>query len=190
MQLIFPNQIPILEGQTIDLKPFVKEDAIQFFNLRSNTDFVKYLGMDPYHSIEQAEALLAEGVKQFNAHKAINWKICLKDSQELIGYVGLWRFIPSDFRGEIGFGLSKKYRGKGIAQEAISLCCRYGLKQMNVHSIYANIDPQNVPSIKSLEKVGFQFEGVQRESFYYNGKFYDSYYMGLLLNDLQNNSNS
>lgn len=184
MKLTFPKAIPILEGDLISLKPFVIEDAVQFFNLRSNTDFVKYLGIDPYKNIEQAENLLKEGFNQFDEQSAINWKICEKGSDDLIGYVGLWRIFTQHLRAEIGFGLSKKYRGRGIAQEAIRLCCQYAFEVLNIHSIYANIDPANIPSLKSLEKIGFQNEGTQRESYYYNGKFYDSLYLGLLKADL------
>lgn len=184
MSLHFPNKIPTLEGEKIELKPFIIEDAVEFFNLRSNTDFVKYLGMDPYQSIDQAEHLINEGFKSFAAQQAINWKICEKGKNELIGYVGLWRIIVPHYRAEIGFGLSHKYRGQGIAQEAIQLCCSFGFKSMNIHSICANLDPANIPSQKSLEKIGFKNEGIQRESFYYDGMFYDSLYLGLLEKDL------
>jgi ribosomal-protein-alanine N-acetyltransferase len=43
-----------------------------------------------------------------------------------------------------------------------------------LHSIEANINPDNLASANLLEKNGFKKEAHFRENFYYNGKFLDS----------------
>ena len=50
-------------------------------------------------------------------------------------------------------------RRKGFAENALRLIVDYA-KSLGVHSLYANIFPENLPSISLFEKVGFVFDGL------------------------------
>ncbi|MDO8550886.1 MAG: GNAT family protein [Ignavibacteria bacterium] len=45
---------------------------------------------------------------------------------------------------------------------------------MKLHSIEGTVNPNNLPSIKLLEKNNFIREAYFKENFYYNGKFLDT----------------
>jgi ribosomal-protein-alanine N-acetyltransferase len=51
---------------------------------------------------------------------------------------------------------------------------------MNLHSIEANINPENIASRKLLEKTGFVREAYFKENYFFNGKFIDSEIYSLL----------
>ena len=50
-----------------------------------------------------------------------------------------------------------EYQGKGIMQEIIPVVIEYGLKYMRLHSIEGEVDPNNLKSIKLMEKNGFVY---------------------------------
>jgi ribosomal-protein-alanine N-acetyltransferase len=55
--------------------------------------------------------------------------------------------------------------------EALQAVINYGFKSIKLHSIEANVNPNNQPSIRLLEKNGFVREGYYKENYYHNGKF-------------------
>ena len=65
-------------------------------------------------------------------------------------------------------------------KEAMDAVLEYGFKEMKLHSIEANVDPGNQPSIKLLEKKGFIKEAHFKENMFFNGSFLDSAIYSLL----------
>ena len=102
----------------------------------------------------------------------------------MIGYCGFWDIQYDHFRTEIGYGLNPSFQGKGFTQEALRAMTKYMLINMNIHHIKADIDTRNIASRKVLLNIGFKKEGLARENFYYNGKFLDSEYYGMIASDL------
>jgi len=99
---------------------------------------------------------------------------------ELIGYVGFWKWVREHFRAEVGFALLPAYWGKGIMYEALDAIIKFGFEKMNLHRIEADVNPDNIPSIKLLEKLNFKQEAYYKENIFLNGKFCDSAIYSLL----------
>jgi ribosomal-protein-alanine N-acetyltransferase len=51
---------------------------------------------------------------------------------------------------------------------------------MELHSVEADINPDNEASRKVLQKAGFKSEAFFRENYFWQGKFYNSEVFGLL----------
>tara|TARA_Y100000385_G_C12859477_1_gene536586 strand:+ start:118 stop:327 length:210 start_codon:yes stop_codon:yes gene_type:complete len=49
-------------------------------------------------------------------------------------------------------------KGKGIATEVAFACLDYGFNQLKLNRIIASILPDNIGSMRVLEKIGFQYE--------------------------------
>jgi ribosomal-protein-alanine N-acetyltransferase len=101
----------------------------------------------------------------------------------LIGYFGFWRIDTHHCRGEIGYALHPNYWEKGYMKEAAFKLIEYGFSEIRLHSIEANVNPNNIPSIKLLEKIGFKKEAYFRENFLFNNEFVDSVIYSLLERD-------
>ena len=56
---------------------------------------------------------------------------------------------------------------------------------MGVHRIEADVDPENLGSIRLLERLGFQFEGRLRERWFTFGCWKDSSLYGLLTDEAE-----
>jgi [ribosomal protein S5]-alanine N-acetyltransferase len=84
------------------------------------------------------------------------------------------------YRAEIGYALHPEHQGIGLMQEALNAVLDYGFTVMNLHSVEANVNPNNAASINLLQRNGFMREGMFRENYFYNGKFLDSAIYSLL----------
>jgi ribosomal-protein-alanine N-acetyltransferase len=96
-----------------------------------------------------------------------------KQDGRLIGWCGLGplEFDPKEI--EIYYGLSKEYWGKGIATEAVVAVLGYGFDTLKLDKIVAITHPENIASIKIIEKMGMIFkkriENLPAEHSFYEG---------------------
>jgi ribosomal-protein-alanine N-acetyltransferase len=170
----FPVIHPILETDRLNLKPPTLADALDFFEIRSNHEFMKYIGRHPITHILEAEKYIQRILDGFNSRTGLSWKICEKGSDKLIGYIGFWSIDYTHFRTEIGYGLHQDYHRKGYLTEALNTLTHFTFNELGLHSVLAEADDKNVATIKLLEKCGFKKEAHFKESFYFDGEFLDS----------------
>jgi ribosomal-protein-alanine N-acetyltransferase len=98
----------------------------------------------------------------------------LKNEFKLIGNIGIWRIEKEHHRAEIGYALHPSHQGKGIMQEALKAVLDYGFHMMKLHSMEANVNPDNAASIKLLERANFVREAYFKENYFFDGKYLDS----------------
>ncbi|KAH8915748.1 acyl-CoA N-acyltransferase [Atractiella rhizophila] len=73
-----------------------------------------------------------------------------------------------------------RFTGKGYGREALLWLFKQGFQNLNLHKIESEVFSWNEPAKKLYASIGFQTEGVIRESVFMDGKWYDSHYIGLL----------
>lgn len=183
--ITFPDEFPVLKTERLTLSEFTANDVSRFFNLRSDEEFMKYLGLFPMKRTSEARDRVHSIIQAFKTGEAISWKISLQNSTELIGYIGFWEIDFRHFRGEIGFGIDQQFQQKGYMSEAMPKILEYGFHQLGLHSIKADVDPRNKASIQLLENNNFIKEAHFRENYFFNGNFLDSDFYGLLINDFK-----
>ena len=101
---------------------------------------------------------------------------CVESDGKAVGNIGVVRF--SDVyrkKMEIGFMISEKHWGKGFATEAVAQLVDYVWKTFDVVKIFAGVYDFNAPSMRVLEKNGFQLESINKKGIYKNDKFLDEY---------------
>jgi len=170
----FPNKFPILETERLNLVAQKLSDANEFYELRSNPQFMKYMAQFPMTTLSEAENFIAKTIHAFQNKEGISWKISIKGETKLIGYTGFWRIDFENTEGEIGFGLHPDQQGKGYMKEANEAIINYGLNNLGLKSVIADIDPENTASANNLKNVGFEKSAYLKNSYQHNGKSYDS----------------
>jgi len=168
------DPFPLLSTERLLLRRITEEDADQIFFLRSDKQVLRYLDRDPITSINDALQWIRMIDAGVRSNEFIAWAMSLKNEKDLVGTISFWNIRKEHYRSEIGYALHPSYQGKGLMQEAMAVVIYYGFKTMNLHSIEANVNPRNVPSIKLLEKNNFAKEAYHRENYFYDGKFLDS----------------
>ncbi|MCR5784858.1 MAG: GNAT family N-acetyltransferase [Eubacterium sp.] len=138
--------------------------------------FEKY---EPTHS---KEFYTPEYIREIMRHEykealkltALRYWLYEKSSGTLIGTVnfGRIRTLPY-FSCEIGYKLSENAQHKGYATEALSFLINVINKDLNIHRFEAFVMQNNIPSLKLLDKLGFEQEGYIKDYVYLNDRWQD-----------------
>lgn len=114
--------------------------------------------------------------------KNLRYYIYLKTAPDtLIGTINFSRMENGPFsRCSIGYKLDFSYHHHGYAQEACKACIPVIFSNYKIHRIEARVSPENIPSIKLLENLGFRYEGIEYQGVEVNGTFKDHYKYGLI----------
>jgi [ribosomal protein S5]-alanine N-acetyltransferase len=177
---------PELECERLLFRQFRISDAKELFELRSNDEVMRFMDTTKFKSIQDAEKMINNVLDDYKNQKGINWAIIETSTNAFIGYFGFWKMMPEHCRGEIGYALNAGSWGKGYMTETLRVMMRFGFDSIKLHSVEANVNPENINSIKLLEKTGFSKEAHFKENYLFNGKFLDSIIYSLLERNFRN----
>lgn len=79
-----------------------------------------------------------------------------------LGMVGLWVRDRGEGRASLGYWLAESARGQGVAAEALRAVVRWALVDLQIPRLQLYVEPWNVASQRTAERVGFQREGLLR----------------------------
>jgi RimJ/RimL family protein N-acetyltransferase len=100
--------------------------------------------------------------------EALPWLILLRSDGVVVGDLG-WKGTPStDGEVEIGYGLAAPYRGRGLATHSVGALVDWLRTQATVRRVVAQTDPDNTPSRRVLERLGFTVAGEDRDGVWYS----------------------
>ncbi len=85
----------------------------------------------------------------------------------------------------LGYWMGEPYAGKGHMTRAVRAACVYAFEKRGFHRIEAACLPNNEPSKRLLERVGFKQEGYARSYLNINGQWRDHLLYALLETDPQ-----
>lgn len=81
-----------------------------------------------------------------------------------VGLIDLFDFDPQHGRAGVGILIKDPSdRGKGIGKEALGLLIGYAFGVLDLHQLYANIDPENEASVRLFATFGFVQCGLKRQ---------------------------
>jgi ribosomal-protein-alanine N-acetyltransferase len=169
-----------IETKRLVLRRIDENDVDEVLALRGNPEIMKYIPRPLAKTIEDALAHIRMIEEKIENNTGINWGITIKGSPKIIGIIGHYRIQPENHRAEIGYMSLPEFNGKGYITEAIKAVVEYGFEQMNLHSIEAIIDPQNIASEKVLQKNGFVKEAHILENELWEGIYWDTVIYSLL----------
>jgi RimJ/RimL family protein N-acetyltransferase len=174
------NNIEINTERLI-LRPIKPEDAKVIFEYRSDAIANQYQGWIP-KTIDEVKDFITNRTSAVIdvVDSWFQFVIIKKDDKGLIGDIGV-HFLDADKKQVgIGYTLDKNYQGKGYMIEALTSLINYLFIDLDKHRITASIDPDNIKSIKLVEKLGFRKEGHFKKSFLANGQWVDNLVYAIL----------
>lgn len=165
--LIFKN-IPTLKTERLILRRMEKSDYKDVFAYASDARVSEYLLWSPHTDISQTKSYLRNIDAKYKRAEFYDWGIVYDGS--LIGTVGFTSLDTANNVGEIGYVLSSKYWGLGIAVEAAERIIEFGFSQLNLDRIEARYMVENLASRRVLDKLSMKNEGVFRSCMKVKGK--------------------
>lgn len=177
---VYDRDLPVLVSERLRLRPFTQADAGDLFAMFSVADVTRFWSSPQMTDVEQAHQLIREIIDEFASGELHEWVLELRDQPGLIGTCALAHLDAANRRGEIGFALRREAWGKGYVAEILPVLVEHAFGSLGLHRLEADVDPRNAASIRALERLGFQREGLLRERWQATGEVQDSLLMGLL----------
>lgn len=152
-----------IETDRLILRPFTREDIEPAYQLNLDAEVSKYTGDGGVVSREEIERRIVTHVLgDYARHGYGRHAVELKSTGEHIGFAGL-KFLDDLNEVDLGYRLARTHWGKGLATEAGRVLVDFGMQDLELPSIIALLLPDNIGSVRVLEKLGFTFEGEQME---------------------------
>lgn len=115
-----------------------------------------------------------------------NWRQepawAIEHQGRVVGRVRL-RLAPRHGRADLGYSIARWLWGRGLTTEAVSAVIDEAFRCLPLRKIAAGAIAENVGSIRVMQKVDMQREGVMRQHWVCQGQTCDSVHYGLLRED-------
>lgn len=175
--------VPELATSRLRIRALDLDDAPAVFAIFSHPEVMRYWGTTPMTALSQAVEKIGAIQDHYRSGDLLQLAIERRDDRQLIGTCTLHQIHLQNRRAEIGYVLGHEHWGRGYMHEALCAFVRHAFDAMKLHRLEADIDPRNLPSARSLERLGFQREGLLRERWIVGDEVSDSALYGLLAAD-------
>ena len=81
---------------------------------------------------------------------------------------------------EIGYKFDAAFQHQGYAREAVAKVLNIAFTDLSLHRVFARVMPENTPSLRLLEVIGFTCEGTEYACTQIQGKWEDHIRYALL----------
>jgi RimJ/RimL family protein N-acetyltransferase len=152
----------VLETDRLVLRELTPEDAGFILRLLNEPSWLRFIGDKGVRTVEDARDYIVNGPMAMYARHGFGlWLVELRDAAVPIGMCGL---IKRDSLEDVdlGYALLPEHWGKGYAREAAAASMAHGRDAVGLRRIVAFTDPDNEPSRRLLEDLGFAFERLFR----------------------------
>lgn len=174
----------ILKTNRFILREYTFDDAQTIYDLIKDPEIYKYMHWGP-NSKEDTDNHIKMAIDAQKEIPRISYEMLITDKSnaEVIGAAGIRVTKGSNREGSCGYWIKKDLWGRGIATEVTQRIIQLGFEEMKLNKISATAMPQNIGSIKVLEKVGMKKEGLLRDNIFAREKFHDSALLAILRKD-------
>ncbi|MBH0129681.1 GNAT family N-acetyltransferase [Salinibacterium sp. NK8237] len=84
----------------------------------------------------------------------------------------------------LGYWVSERFAGKGLTPTAVALATDYCFFQLGLHRMEICIRPENEPSLRVVEKLGFRYEQLRRRFIHIDGDWRDHFCFALTVEEV------
>ena len=129
---------------------------------------------DTFYNIDYLANIMRYEVKEAMKLLGLRYYLYEQSSGNMVGTVHFSniRTLPY-FSCETGYKLDKRAQHQGYAYEALSFLINAINKDLNIHRYEAFVMPDNIPSLRLLERLGFEQEGYIKDYVYMHDKWQD-----------------
>ena len=173
----------VLYTQRLLLRKMKENDSHCLFTIWSNPDVTRFMNIENFSNENQAKEMIHFLNELSAQNKAMRYTIVEAKTNQIIGSCGFNTLDYENRKAEIGYELDSTFWGRGYGTEAVSSLVDYAFKQLHFTKIEAEVEPENLPSVKVLQKLHFSLEGTRRKSEESKGKSTDLHIYSRLQNE-------
>ena len=174
----------------MELQPLRRRDAAEWSRLRlDNEDWLR-----PWEPSAPQAWTLRHSPASYRAMRRVlaqrarlgtSLPFAIRVEGRLAGQVTLDNIVRGALRsGYLGYWIDRSVAGRGLGSLAVALVCDHAFGAVGLHRVEADIRPENGPSQRLVERLGFHQEGLLRRYLDIDGDWRDHLAYALLAEDL------
>ncbi len=168
------------------LRAFRPEDYLSINKWRHDPVLMAHVGGNVIFVSPEREKRWVES-KIFDDREAIYLAICLKENDEMIGYLSISNIDWRNRKAELGGILigRRDLWNQGYGAEAGRLMLEHVFFEMGLHRFYGYWLEENAGSIRMAEKLGLKKEGLLRHTVFKGNRWHNQWVMGVLKEEFE-----
>jgi ribosomal-protein-alanine N-acetyltransferase len=148
----------VLETERLVLRPMTAGDADEWWDaIWADDDVIRYLPPEGLVPRERMADRMSWVARHWEAHAFGIWSVRDRETAAFLGHVGLLSDPPDV---ELMYAIGRRHQGIGLAGEAVSRVVRFAFVELGLQRIVAIVYPDNVASVRVLEKLGATPDGT------------------------------
>ncbi len=158
-----PGSVSKIETSRLILRPWRNEDLSPYARICADPEVMRYL------SGTMTRDQAAEQMERWRRHWEERgfgvWAVEEKSSGTFIGFIGLLyheEWPEGEHKTEVGWRLDRSLWGRGLATEGARASLHYGFEELGLERIISIAVPENVASLRVMEKLGMTMGGETR----------------------------
>jgi len=178
--------IPTLREGAVTIRPIRLRDARALEReLLDNRGWLRKWEATNPHSPMSFDTRASIRSLQANARAGLGLPFAIEYDGEFAGQLNVSSITYGSLgSATIGYWVSERFAGKGVTPTAVALATDFCFFRAGLHRMEICIRPENVPSLRVVEKLGFRYEGLRRRYIHINGDWRDHFCFALVVEEL------
>ncbi|MBO9607643.1 MAG: GNAT family N-acetyltransferase [Paenibacillaceae bacterium] len=173
------SAFPALRTERLVMRRIKETDAADVFAFYADPLVTRYLDWHGPSTIDETQALIGSWRQAFAERRLLAWGIGLRPEGEEGGFgasaappvIGTVMLMPARgtfddiprFPLTLGYDLHPSCWNRGLMYEALQAALAFSRTHIRPHRIQAEVREGNAASLRLLQKLGFEQEGVLRQ---------------------------
>lgn len=167
--------VVLTEGE-ITLRPLRRRDGNRWRSVRSiNADWLapwEATHPDPTSRPPTYVQMVRSFNREARAGRMLPFAVDL--SGTLVGQLSVSGITWGSLRsGQVGYWVDRRMAGHGVIPTSVAMVVDHCFFNLGLHRIEVNIRPENLASLRVVEKLGFRPEGLRRRYLHIDGAWRD-----------------
>ncbi len=125
-----------------------------------------------------------EYIRRCEGDGFVSFLVIENASGAIAGVINISQIFMKAFRSAyLGYYVFEGFQEKGLMFEGMSHVMRYAFANIGLHRLEANIQPENIRSLKFVKRFGFTREGFSRKYLMIDGEWRDHERWAILKED-------
>jgi diamine N-acetyltransferase len=155
---------------SIRLRAIEPEDLDLLYQIENNQDLWNVGTTNVPYSRYTLHDYIATSADDIYADRQVRLVIENREGQT-VGLCDLMHFDPQHQRAETGIVILDSQRRKGYARAAVDELCRYALRVLHLHQLYAIVEEGNLAACTLFRQAGFS-EQARLGDWLFDGRHY------------------
>jgi [ribosomal protein S5]-alanine N-acetyltransferase len=181
-----PATVPTLREGHVSIRPIRLRDARSLEReLVQNRAWLRQWEATSPHAPLSFDARASIRSLQANARSGQGLPFIIEHDGELAGQLNVSGISYGSLSSAtIGYWVAERFAGRNATPISVALATDYCFYQLGLHRMEICIRPENGPSLRVVEKLGFRYEGLRRRYIHINGEWRDHFCFALVTEEL------